>query len=62
MLTENEILTIIDRLRVLNVIAWEMVAFVPPKGHGPLLTILEQVINETDALVARFDATAGDNQ
>ena len=52
-LTENEILTLIDRLRALNVVAWELVALVPTKGNTALL-------NETDSMVERFDEAAAD--
>ena len=54
-LSDNEVSTLIDRLRSLNVIAWELVGLVPAKGNHALLTILEAIINETDALVERFD-------
>lgn len=57
-LTNNEVQTLVDRLRSLNIVAWEMVSFVPPKTNSTLLTILETVINETDALVDRYDRSA----
>ena len=34
--SENEVRTLIDPLRALNVIAWEMVGFVPTKGNKSL--------------------------
>ncbi len=37
MFTENETLVLVDRLRVLNTVAWQMVDFVPPKGNTALL-------------------------
>ena len=59
LISENEVATLIDRLRSLNVIAWELVGLVPAKGNHSLITILEAVINETDALVDRFDQGIG---
>ena len=41
---ENEVATLIDRLRSLNVIAWELVGLVPAKGNHSLITILEAFI------------------
>ena len=47
-----DVATLVDRLRSLNIIAWELVGL---KSNHPLLNILEAIINETDALVDRFD-------
>lgn len=57
-LTENEVQTIIERLRALNVVAWELVALIPAKGNTALINCIEAVVNETDALVDRLDAAA----
>lgn len=57
-LTENETSTLIERLRALNVVAWELVALVPAKGNAALINIIEAVVNETDSLVARLDQVA----
>lgn len=57
-LSDNEILTIIDRLRALNVATWELVSLVPAKGNTALLNVLEAIVNETDTMVARLEESA----
>lgn len=61
-LTDNEIRTLIERLRALNVATWELVALVPPKGNTSLINVIEAVVNETDALVARLDQAEAEDE
>lgn len=59
-LSEKETQTLVDRLRALNVVTWELVGLVPAKGNAALINVLETIVNETDVLVARYDREAGE--
>ncbi len=61
-LTATETVALIERLRSLNVVAWELVALVPAKGNSPFINVIEAIVNETDALVAPFDRNAGEQE
>lgn len=58
-MNEKETQTLVDRLKALNVVTWELVALVPPKGNETLINVLETIVNETDAMVARYDREGG---
>lgn len=53
-LTENEAADLISSLKTLNVAVWQLVGLIPQRGNGPLLTILETIIDETDKMVERY--------
>ena len=54
-LTENEVLCILERLRMLNIVAWEIYAwYVPTDENVVLRKLLEQTILDTDALLERL--------
>lgn len=53
-LTENEAADLISSLKTLNVAVWQLVGLIPQRGNGPLLTLLETIVNETDSMVERY--------
>lgn len=61
-LTENEIRFLFERLRMLNLVAWEIYAwYVPGDENAVLRKLLERTILDTDALLERYGIEADPN-